>query len=89
MAFGPKAQPFAQRRAQPWKTRIPHKKFLFVPAAPPFLRNGGAAGTKRKGVGPHMHQGCALRWANGWAFGPKNLSQPDSPHIELSHHPQP
>jgi hypothetical protein len=54
MAFGPKAQPFAQRRRAPGvagsalENRIPHKKFLFAPAARPFLRNGRAAGAKRK-----------------------------------------
>jgi hypothetical protein len=30
-----------------------------------------------------VFQGCALRWENGWAFGPKNLSQPDSPFTAI------
>jgi hypothetical protein len=81
MAFGPKARPFAQRRRAPGVAgsalgnRIPHKNILFVPAARPFRRNGRAAGTKRNFLcGIPFLQGCALRWANCWAFGPNTIS---------------
>jgi hypothetical protein len=53
----------------------PQAFFLLVPAARPFRRNGRAAGTKRKFLmRDPVFQGCALRWANGWAFGPNAIS---------------
>ncbi len=97
-SFGPKAQQFAQRRAQPWYSGgTPNKCFAVScrdrPNGPrvrlisrSFQIDQGRLGLRmnfwpvgpiakvniRELAGP-LYQGCALRWMNGWAFGPDDL----------------
>ncbi|MEI8376511.1 MAG: hypothetical protein WCJ35_27150, partial [Planctomycetota bacterium] len=78
--FGPKAQPLTQRRAKPWKTEI-SIELSFRPNGPTLHLALGLQCGDRLGLRPEIRwrgrcliQGCALRWANFWAFGP-NIKQ--------------
>jgi hypothetical protein len=48
------------------------KSRSFGPTAQPLIceENGWPVGPKNRALLPSCYQGCALRWINGWAFGP-------------------
>jgi hypothetical protein len=75
-SFGPKAQPFIQRRAEPWiRRRLPNSGIRAEGPAVHLRANCRAFGPNETYLGLSVAQGCALRWMNGRPFGARTPHQ--------------
>ena len=67
--LGPKAQPFTQRRAQPWKTRKRKISVTAQRANDSFQENCSGRWPETRPCVATIFQGFALRWRNRRPFG--------------------